>query len=43
MDWGGAGGDHPLKVSKKEKIKNMEYFHALKLAFLSSLIRKYML
>ena len=39
---GGAGGDRPPKGFKKEK-KNMGYFHALKLAFLSSLIRKYML
>ena len=38
---GGGGGDCPPKGFKKEK--NMGYFHALKLAFLSSLIRKYML
>ena len=36
------GATAPLKVSKKEKKENMGYFHALKLAFLSSLIRKYM-
>ena len=41
---GGAGGWPPtLKVSKKGKFKNMGYFHALKWAFLTSLIRKYML
>ena len=41
---GGKGGrPPPLKVSKKEKIKIWGIFHALKLAFLSSLIRKYML
>ena len=38
---GGQGGDRPPNGFKKEK--NMGYFHALKLAFLSSLIRKYML
>ena len=40
---GAGGGSCPLKVSRKEKNENMGYFHALKLAFLSSLIRKYML
>ena len=41
------GGKSPLKISKKRgKRKNMGYFHAsklLKLAFLSSLTRKYVL
>ena len=43
---GGQGGKSPLKISKREKLKNMGYFHAsklLKLAFLSSLTRKYVL
>ena len=40
---GGQGGDRPPKGFKKRKKENMGYFHALKLAFLSSLIRKYML
>ena len=43
---GGQGGQKPPKDSKKGKIKNMGYFHASKLsklAFLSSLTRKYVL
>ena len=48
MVGGGArGAKAPLRISKKGKIKkNMGYFHAsklLKLAFLSSLTRKYVL
>ena len=42
---GGKGAKAPLKISKK-KWKNMGYFHASKLsklAFLSSLMRKYVL
>ena len=42
---GGKGGDRPPPkgFKKKKKKENMGYFHALKLALLSSLMRKYML
>ena len=40
---GGKGGKSPLKISKKEKMKKYQASKLLKLAFLSSLTRKYVL